>query len=290
MRPLIPLIVAAVAVTSFSQAAVTVTSVRPQGGRVLIEWQGGSGPYLVETSRDLSTWSDLDTPTSARRLEVATSTKVSFFRITDLNPESVFGPFFGQVQTDQGEFGPLLARHRLKSRLWFYKTQGPPHTSPSSTPLAYFRSLHVLHQHHEAGRVQTWVGQLQDLGVVATPSQNRMTVSWSRGTGRALRQFVLELGFPYSVNTPRARAPLPSDPHYVLRCTYSNPVPELDGWPLVLKNITKEETALYQLDPNNGTSLFPAARKYRVSERGVQVDLHFLEGVPLIQGDPPWIW
>jgi hypothetical protein len=257
---------------------------------VALQWQGGIGPWLIETSRDLTAWSDQGEPAAGRSRTLSAFGTRSFYRITDLNSTDTFGPFFGLIQTDQGEFGGLLARHRLKSRLWLYKTKGAPHTSPSFTAANWFRKLIVLYQYHDAGRVRTWTGPLENLGTVATPTTQRMTVSWTRGSGASLQTFVLTLDFPYTVNTARTAAPQPSDPDYELRCTRATAEPELDGGTMTLASATVDTVGLYQLDPDNANLSFPPARQYRVTDRGAHVDLHFQEGLPLMEGFPPFIF
>jgi hypothetical protein len=83
---------------------------------------------------------------------------------------------------------------------------------------------------------------------------------------------------------------LPSDPEYELRCTRASPRPEIDGAAFTLVDSTVDTTTLAQLDPDNPNITFPAPRQYRVSKNGVNVDLHFHEGLPLRQGSPPFIW
>ena len=117
-----------------------------------------------------------------------------------------------------------------------------------------------------------------------------MTVTWTRGSGASLQTFVLTLNFPYAVNTTRTMAPLPSDPWYELKCTRATPQPELDAGAMTLTNVTVDTTVLFELDPDNPNQPFPQPRQYRVSDRGAHVDLHYLEGLPLIEGSPPFIW
>lgn len=256
---------------------------------ITLQWQGGSGPYLVESSGDLSFWSDQGEPAAGLSRTLPALNAGNFYRIRDFNPANTFGSFFGLIQTDQGEFGSLLARHRLKSRLWLYKTKEAPHTSASSMPSVYFRKLILLYQYHDAGLVRTWSGPLETLGTIATPTSQRMTVTWTRGSGPALQTWLLTLNFPYAVNTLRT-APLPSDPEYELRCTRATPQPEFDGSIPSLTHTTVDTTRLYQLNPGNPALSFPQPRKYRVTKRNAFLDVHHHDGLPLIQGAPPFIW
>lgn len=260
---------------------------------ITFDWLGGHGPYIVETSSDLSTWSALGDPVAGTTVTLPAYADDSTYRLRDLDPNDSHGNLLGLVQTDQGEFGELLGRHRLKTRLWLYTTKGPPHTAPAFTAAEYFRKLIAVRQYVEADRVRTWTGPLESLGTVATPTNTRMTLSWSDGTGADQRNFTLTLEFPYPHSASRTQAPLASDPRYELRATYASPQPEFDydGAGLIIsRNTTTESTALYELDPNNGTSPFPAPRQYTVRDGGATISLHFQEGLPLLEGSPPWIW
>jgi hypothetical protein len=172
--------------------------------------------------------------------------------------------------------------------MWLYQTKGPPHTSASYTPADYWRKLRVNYQYHDEGLVRTWTGVLESLGAVDIPASRRMTVTWSRGTGAALQTFVLTMDFPYDVNANRTAVPLPSDPGYELKCTYATARPELDLFEMRMINGTEDSVLLYQLD----TDTVPGwpERNYRVNKNGAEVNLHFIEGLPLLQGSPPFIW
>lgn len=276
-----------------SEAQVVATGLSRGVDSVTLEWQGGHGPFLVESSPGLRPWSAQGDPVSSSPLTLPGFASLAMYRIVDLDPEGRHGGAFGLVQTDQGEFGGLMARHRLKTRLWFYTTQTAPHTSPTFTASEYFRKLITVRQSHDQGRVRTWTGPLESLGAVTTPSSTRLNVTWTEGEGADQRTFLLSLTFPYSILVNRTKAPLASDPRYELSCTYASPQPEFDydGTGMILSQTTlKESTDLYQLDPANGESPFPAPRQYTVSDRGARIALHFIEGVPLLEGSPPFIW
>lgn len=292
-RLLIVLVVILVTVTPSASGQVNALSVSRDVNAVTVNWHRGYGPYVVETATDSGLWSAQGDPVAGTSLTLPGFASRGLYRVVDLDAGDRHGSLLGLVQTDQGEFGPLLGRHRLKTRLWLYTTKGPPHTSPTFTAADFFRTLIVVRQYVEAGRVRTWTGPLESLGTVATPSATRMTITWSEGAGEAERAFLLVLTFPYSLTSTRATAPRASDPRYELTCTYATPQPEFDydGTGMIISQTTlKETTALYQLDPSNGTSPFPAPRRYTVSKRGAAVQLHFIEGLPLIEGSPPFIW
>jgi hypothetical protein len=269
-------------------AEVQITGITRDTEHVTLHWQGGYGPYLIETSNDLLHWSDQGEPAVELTRNVPAFGDRSFHRISDLNASNLYGDFFGFIETDQGEFGALLARHRLKTRCWFYKTKGAPHASAVYTPADYWRKLLLNYQYHEDGRVRTWTGPLETLGTIATPASQRMTVTWTRGVGPTLRTFLLTLDFPYDVHGNRTAPPLPSDPGYELKCTYATAREELDLFGMAMVESIEDKVILYQLD-TEPTPWWPE-KNYRVTKNGAQVQLHFIEGLPLLQGSPPFIW
>lgn len=275
-----------------AQAQVQFGPITRGQDTVTLHWQGGNGPYLIETSPDLATWSDVGEPATPTTRTLPASGSRGFYRVTDLDPGGQYGQPFGLIQTEQGEFGTLMGRHRLKTRLWLYRSQGPPHTSPSYTPADYWRKLLASYQRVEDGRVRTWSGPLEGLGAVATPTSERLTITWTRGSGPDLRNYVLTLDFPYPVNTARATPANASDPHYELKCTYATPQPEFDGSAPALSSTTADAIGLVQMDPANNPAQPEQSwwvRRHAVSKNGVTLNLHYSVGMPLYRGEPPWI-
>jgi hypothetical protein len=278
-------------------AQVQIGALSRGSNAVTLAWQGGYGPYLVRTSANLLDWSDQGEPADGTNRNLSAFADRSFYAVSDLNASNLYGNLFGLIQTDQGEFGGLMARHRLKTRMWLYKTKGAPHTSATYRATNYWSKLRVNLQTHWNGEVQTWTGPLENLGRMTTPGNaNNMTITWTNGTGSAQRIFTLAFDFLYRVSDVRnnsdSTAPNASDPDMTLRCTYATPQPEL-GWDwetVGFTNITLDEAWLVQMDPGNPTNLYPEARNYRVSDNGAEVHLHFREGLPLYQGEPPFIF
>lgn len=285
------LIVALLALPGMVGAQVEVTGVRRGADSVTLEWRGQGGPYLVQTSSDLAAWSDVGELRTGTNAVVAAYGERAFHRVVDLDPDQVRGGLFGLAQTDQGEFGALMGRHRLKTRAWLWKTKAAPHTGGPYVPSAYWRKLVVDWQTVQGGRVQTWTGPLESLGAIATPGAQIMTVTWTNGVGSDPRVYTLTLEFPYPVNGSRTAATLCSDPRYTLKCAYASDQPELDVATFTLKGTRSDRVDLIELV--NFDALAPGARppvrKYAVEQGGVRVDVHFQEGMPLREGSPPWI-
>lgn len=297
IRSLIRLVSAvSLTLTAMAQTPLQITNITRQAASnaVTVQWRGGQGPYLLRTSQELLTWSDQGEPATGRSRQLAAFGPRSFYRVADLNPTNLYGLLFGLIQTDQGEFGGIFARHRLKSRLWLYKTTGAPHTSATYRPTNYWGKLLANFQTHSNGQVQTWTGPLENLGTVTTPGNARtMTITWTNGAGPAQRIFSLSFVFPYNINTSRANsgttAPNASDPMMTLRCAYATAVKELNFGTTSLSDTTMDSTVMYQLDPANASAPW-LTRDYVVAKNGVRVSLHYLEGLPLIEGNSPFIW
>ncbi len=287
--PILLLLTIVSVASSSAGAQVRLSTITRAGDSVALGWEGGNGPFIVQTSHDLQTWSDLGEPATGNLRQLTTSCATAFYRVRDVDSAGLLGGPFGLIQTEQGEFGSMMARHRLKSRLWLYKSKGAPHNSGSYTPAAYWRKLLVHFQRLEDGRVSTWTGALEDLGSVATPTAQRLTVTWTAGSGSQQRTLVLTLDFPYSVNAGRTTAPFASDPIYSLKCTYATAQPELEFGGLPAGTTYVDSIGLIQLDPANdpvrSDQLF-WVRRYQIKKGGVEVGHHHFEAGYLDKGRP----
>jgi hypothetical protein len=236
---------------------------------------------------NLLDWSDQGELITGSDRMLTNFNQQAFYRLHDLDPSALHGPFFGLIQSEQGESGDLLGRHRLKSRWWLYEPKG----TLSKTPAIFFRKLIVHYQFLEDDLVKTLSGPLEDLTTIATPGDaRRLTATWTRGSGPTLRKFVLTLDFPYSVNTTRSAVPLPSDPTYTLACTYATAQPKLDPYTKVITSTSSDTTSLVQLAPLDDPSSVSFTNSFTVVDRGARITLGFVEGLPLVQGSPPFIF
>ena len=271
-----------------AETGVRVAEARREAGSVHLAWQGGHGPYLVEVSPDLLRWTDQGDPVDGTAVALTAAGGPRFYRVRDLDPDDRLGAPFGRIETEQSEFHPLMARHRLKTRLWLYTSREAPHTAPTHTAAGYWRALWIHLQQVDGGRVRTWTWRLEDLGTVATPSARRMTVSWTRGDGPDRRDLVLTLDFPYDHGAVRTGKPFASDPTYTLTCDHASPQPELEGLDGALASTRSDIVRLIQLAPPDPAMEF-LTRRYEVRRSGALVSLHFSEGMPLYEGSVPWI-
>jgi len=260
------------------------TGITREAASATLNWEGGHGPYLVETSPNLIDWSDIGEPATNTQRTLPANLSEGFYRVRDLNASNLLGSFYGLIQTEQGEFGKLLARHRLKSRWWFYKPTG----TMSKAPAEFFRKLIVQYQSIDNGKITTFASPLETLGAIATPGNaKQMTVTWTRGSKTAQRQFVLTLEFPYNVNATRSAEPKPSDPTYQLSCTYAEPQFEPDFYQMTPGTTKTDSVKLIELDPEGSYDWLK--RRYSVSRLGITIDLAYREGNYMYQGSPLFI-
>ncbi|MSU33660.1 MAG: hypothetical protein EXS36_00820 [Pedosphaera sp.] len=172
--------------------SLEITGFTRQPTTVTLDWKGGHGPYRIETSRDLLRWSEQGEPETARNHSIASFGDAAAYRVIDLNAEDKSGPFFGLIQSDQGEFGDLMARHRLKFRWWLHKPLG----TLSTVPATFFRQLFVHTQFLEDGLVKTRTGTLESIATLATPGNaKKMTATWTRGERGNPTDFCAHVGF-----------------------------------------------------------------------------------------------
>lgn len=255
---------------------------------VALAWESTWPPYLVQTSSNLVDWcdqGDLLNGTATGTLAAARSQ--AYYRVRHLNGGNQLGDFFGLIQTQQGEGGSPLARHRLKSRWWLYRSPG----FYSEYPAEYFGRLIAIYQHVEDGKIETYVGRLDALGVIATPGDaDVLTVAWTNGAGTDERRYLLTLDFPYAVNAVLDREPLPSDPFWQLQCTYASPQPELDLYELAMGTTTTDLISLVELAPADTNDYQTVVRNYSVVAGGMTATFAYWNGLPLWEGKPPIIF
>ena len=151
--------------------------------------------------------------------------------------------------------------------MWFHKTKEAPHTGGSYTPADYWRKLLLNYQYLDGGAVRTWTGTLEDLGAIDTTGNPRRTVSWTRGTAADLQTFLLTIDFPYDLNAVRTAVPLPSDPNYLLTCSYATPRHELDMFEMTMVDTTEDSVLLYELDDQT-VPWWPDAGRCRPQDPG----------------------
>jgi hypothetical protein len=265
-----------------------ITDFATETGQVALAWEPTWPPYLVQSSSNLASWCDQgELITNSPACTQAAAQAEACYRVRHLNPTNELGAFFGLIQTQQGEGGEPLGRHRLKSRWWLYKPQG----ALSNSPAAFFRQLIVFYQHIGGDGVETFAGRFDTLGAVATPGDaDLLTVSWTNGTEKDQRSFTLTLNFPYNVNTDRAVQPLPSDPDWHLQCIYATPQPELDIYALTMETTTTDQVYLVQLADADTNSYISPLRNYSVVDGGITVTHSYMDGLALWQGSPPVIF
>lgn len=253
-----------------------------------LAWEATWPPYLVQTSSNLLDWCDQGELLNGTATGTLASARAQAdYRVRHLNASNHLAEFFGLLQTEQGEGGALLGRHRLKSRWWLYRPQG----AIAEYPAAFFGQLIAFYQRVEDGNVATFAGRLDSLGAMATPGDaDILTIAWTNGAGTNERSYLLTLDFPYAVNAVLGREPLPSDPYWQLQCSYASPQPELDLVELAMGTTTTDLISLVELTPADTNDYQTRVRDYSVVAGGMTATLAYWEGLPLWEGRPPLVF
>ena len=267
-----------------AQEPLEFSQISISGDQLNLVWDGGEPPFSVELSDDLTSWTPfLQTPESSATIAVGDRPD-QFFRVAELG--EVAGTHLGQLRVDEGEFGTPLARHRLKSLWDFYLPDG---VGRSGVPREFFQKLTLRVVYREGDERRLFTGKLADLpGASLSTAARNITVNWTLGEGEDRRDLMLELDFRYDIATPRGEIHL-SDPQYTLTCRYATPQPEA-GWDggLVMVSSREDEVSLYQLADQRQPAWYLRDVAFQVG--GVGFELDYQLGVPMLEGDPAFIW
>lgn len=251
-----------------------------------LEWTGGEPPFLLESSVDLGQWHEVGQFDERTALVSPEGFAQLFYRVRSFSGRVSVGDFVGQLRVDEGEFGPPLAKHRLKSLWDFYH---PQDGVISRVPHEFFRNLIVSWTYLEGQERRLYQGRLEDLPEASLRVEDRtMRFAWQLGSGRDLRNFELLLEFRYSVRQARSVIHL-SDPTYKLTCDYVVPQPEATfGAQLGFTQTRQDEVALYELSDMKSPAWW--RRHVLVTANEISVRSRFEIGVPNLQGGPAFIW
>ncbi len=274
------------ALLAFSQAAepIVVHGIDRQPDQLTLSWNGGRPPFVVQGSQDLQTWLDLGQTNAALFTETGIADGQRFFRIRS-NGDLPLGEPIGEWRVAQGEFGVPLARHRLKSRWEFFPTE-----EPSSPTARAFFSEGTFRIHYLDGlERRLFVGRLGDLpDAEMTTSKTEIRVDWTWGSDEWKRDLTLTLSFQNSIDALRFDKVNLSDPDITLAARYETPKPTLDpGGEMTLT--LEEDVTLAEIDESAKSPEW-WNRRFAFTERGVTVDTAFRIGVPLMEGEPPFIF
>ena len=246
----------AVSVVSTRADSFQIQAIQHASNSVTMSWQGGCGPFVVETSPNGIDWWDQGDPAFNKSQTLSINQHAAFYRIRDLNPSNQWGELWGKIDTYQGENINLMGSHRLKSQLWFFK---PRNFSMPATTAGFLRQLQVVYQRYDDGRMTTFSGPLESLGTVTAPSNAMINIAWTQGTNGDRRQYSFDIN---STTTTPATLRV-SDCSYEIRCTYDKAQPEFDfsQSPTLILLTNKDTITLYQLAPAETNEFF--IRQYR---------------------------
>ena len=254
------------------------------GEGINLSWLGGHPPFLIQQSKELSTWSDLDR-TEDRAYTLSSPGVLGFFRVQG-SQEIDLGEFYGQWRIAEGEFGLPLAKHRLKSVWdWHLPEDGPA----LATAEALFTKATVRVQYLDESVLRVFTGRLEELpDALLTIEDRKITASWTWGEGERKRDMSLEMTFRYNVDALRFSKVNLSDPSITLTANYHSPVASVDNAGK-LSMIMSETADLVEIDDTNER---PAwwNRKIQFTKSDITIDSQFAIGVPNIEGGPAFIF
>ncbi len=269
------------------QDDLIITSISFEEDNVFLQWEGGLPPYSVESSNNLSSWSErVKTDEKSALIPVS---QLEFFRLKGSTAIIPKGPLLGQLSVGQGEFNDPLEIHRLKSYWKFYLPKGG---TVSQVPSQFFKDLilNLEFLDFPEAKVIKFEGKLSDLPSARFQTSGQiMRVNWIWGEGTQRRRFSLEVNFPYPVNSTRNETIHLSDPNYTLSCSYSVEVDELVFWPELKTEKRKSDSVyLYELPEQEVPKWYNKNRKF--THGGINVETAYMLGVPNFRGSLAWIF
>lgn len=250
-----------------------------------LSWSGGTPPFQLQQSSDLSEWNDVADPVDSNEIIIGSAESLRFFRVRSLSSSPDLEGYVGQLRVAEGEFGEPLARHRLKSIWDVYYPQGDP---ANLTALDFFNSVIVKLEILEGTERTIITAPLNEFPqATVTHSEKSIRSEWSTGMGDDQRDYTLEMTFRFDVSQRRPSIHL-SDPSYQLTCRYARPQLLIDRSG-DLGETQEDEVELVEVADNSNA---PAwwQRQIEVSKGGVTVDSRYEIGVPNLGGGPAFIF
>ncbi|MDA7534797.1 hypothetical protein N8613_02575 [Verrucomicrobia bacterium] len=189
----------------------------------------------------------------------------------------------------QGEFGDMMARHRLKS-IWRFQSWGIIGEDLPQNPVDLLNvDLEFLHDHKK----MRFEGNLNALpGAEVRVNSKSLIADWYWGEDQDRVDYRLEFDFLYRLD----QRPSPfldlSDAEIELTAHYATRRPELDLWRNRVTMINQDSVKLADIDPADTKLGFPHVtwkRRVKGAEEGVSISSQFFIGTYKFRGETPWI-
>jgi hypothetical protein len=264
---------------------LTITGITREQNQTTLSWFGGTPPFQLQQSVDLSEWNDVADPVDSHEISLGSDEVLRFFRIRSLPSTPNLEGYVGQLRVAEGEFGEPLARHRLKSIWDVYYPEGD---SANLTALEFFNRVIVKLEILEGRGHTIMTAPLNGFPqATVTNSEKSIRSEWSTGLGDDKRDYTLEMTFRFDVNERRPSIHL-SDPFYKLTWRYAQPQFLIDRSG-DLGETREDEVELVEIADNSNA---PAwwQRHLEVSKGDVTVDSRYEIGVPNLGGGPAFIF
>ena len=262
-----------------------LTGITRDQNQTTLSWSGGTPPFQLQQSSDLTEWIDVSDPVDSNEIILGSDESLRFFRVLSVSAVPNLGVYVGQLRVAEGEFGMPLARHRLKSIWEVYYPEGDP---ADLTALEFFDNVIVKLEILEGAGHTIITAPLKDFpNATVTNSEKSIQSKWSTGSGDDERDYTLEMTFRFDVSQRRPSIHL-SDPFYKLTCRYSQSQLLIDRSG-DLGETREDEVELVEIADNSNA---PAwwQRQLEVSKGGVTVDSRYEIGVPNLGGGPAFIF
>jgi len=189
----------------------------------------------------------------------------------------------------QGEFGDMMARHRLKS-IWKFQSWGLVEDGLPDDP-AGLLNVELEFVYHQ--QIVQYAGLMSDLpGAEVTLSGRDLKVDWHWGEDALRVDYQLHFNFLYDLRRRTTPFLNLGDAEIELTARYATAQPTMD---LFRENIgfTREDSVmLADIDPVNRSGGFPNfswKRNVNSRSRGLSVNSDFYIGTYKIRGETPWI-
>lgn len=189
----------------------------------------------------------------------------------------------------QGEFGDMMARHRLKS-IWRFQSWGVIGEDLPQNPVDLLNvDLEFLHNHKK----MRFEGNLNALpGAEIRVNSKSLIADWYWGEDQDRVDYRLEFDFLYRLDQRPSPFLNLSDAEIELTAHYATRRPKLDLWRNRVTMINQESVKLADIDPADTKLGFPHVtwrRRVKGAEEGLSISSQFFIGTYKFRGETPWI-
>lgn len=189
----------------------------------------------------------------------------------------------------QGEFGDMMARHRLKS-VWRFQSWGIVGDEPIGNPAGRL-SVELEFLHH--GELTRFQGAMIDLPGASMAVEGRdLIYDWYWGEGDQRVDYELTFNFLYALDQRPSPLLELADAEIELSARYSIPQPRFDLFQDSVTMVSEESVRLADINPPMPDAKFPNVtwtRHVEAESGNLAIDSDFYIGTYQIRGETPFI-